>query len=517
MSQNMSKHEDSRAAIPAGAENPKMPPRPRVPVAEGSGPQRRPRRRPAGGATAREEDLFTLNNRELHAALGALTGGVSPASVMLAAIDWGWHLAMSPGKQAELMTKMARKTARLAAYLPKAAQGRDCPRCIEPLPHDDRFNDPEWMNWPYNIIHQSFLLGQQWWHNATTGVDGVTPHHEDMVNFMSRQVLDAFSPSNYPLTNPKVTRRTLESGGRNFVDGALHLNRDLSRLGRGEPPVGAESYLPGESVAVTPGQVIYRNRLVEVIQYSPTTEHVQAEPVLIVPAWIMKYYILDLSPENSLVRWLVGQGHTVFMVSWKNPDADDRDLGMDDYRELGVMAALDAVSATVPNRKIHAVGYCLGGTLLSIAAAAMARDGDDRLASITLFATETDFEEPGELGLFIDDSQVSFLEDLMWKQGYLDKWQMRSTFLFLRSNDVIWSASVKAYLLGETLPMNDLMAWSTDLTRMPYRMHSEYLRWLYLDSTLAEGNFYVDDHPVVLSDIRVPLFVVGTRTDHIAP
>jgi len=463
------------------------------------------------------DDLFTLTNRSIHAALGTLTGGVSPASLVQAVTDWGGHLAMSPGKQAELVTKMGRKTARLAAYLPSATRGCDCPRCIEPLPHDDRFNEPEWMDWPYNVIHQSFLLGQQWWHNATTGVDGVSPHHEDIVNFMSRQMLDVFSPGNYPLTNPKVARRTLETGGRNFIDGTFHLAEDLRRLAQGKPPAGAEQFRPGETVAVTPGQVIYRNRLIEVIQYSPATDRVQAEPVLIVPAWIMKHYILDLSPENSLVRWLVSQGHTVFIISWKNPDAEDRDLGMDDYLQLGVMSALDAVNAVVPQRKIQAVGYCLGGTLLSIAAAAMGRDGDDRLASVTLFATETDFEEPGELGLFIDDSQVSFLEDLMWKQGYLDKWQMRSTFMFLRSNDLIWSASVNAYLLGETLPMSDLMAWSTDATRMPYQMHSQYLRRMYLDNALAEGNFYVGEHPVALSDVRVPMFVVGTHTDHIAP
>ncbi len=516
MTQDHQDHTSSSQSPSTNATRMEFPPRSRQ-VSGSAQVLRRSHRRPAGGATTREEDLFTLTNREAHGALGMLTGGVSPASLMQAVTDWGWHLAMAPGKQAELVTKMARKSARLAQYMVSAASEQDCPRCIEPLAHDDRFDDPEWRDWPYNLIHQSFLLGQQWWHNATTGVDGVSPHHEDMVNFMSRQFLDIFAPSNYPLTNPKVARRTLERGGWNFVDGARHFAEDLRRTQHGEPPAGAEHYRPGETVAVTPGQVIYRNRLIEVIQYSPTTERVQAEPVLIVPAWIMKYYILDLSPENSLVRWLRDQGHTVFMISWKNPDSDDRDLGMDDYRELGVMAALDAVNAVVPERKIHAVGYCLGGTLLSIASAAMGRDGDDRLATVTLFASETDFEEPGELGLFIDDSQVSFLEDLMWKQGYLDKWQMRSTFMFLRSNDLVWSASVKAYLMGEALPMNDLMAWSTDATRMPYRMHSEYLRRMYLDNALAEGNFYVGDHPVVLNDIRLPMFVVGTRTDHIAP
>ncbi|WP_435099480.1 PHA/PHB synthase family protein [Arhodomonas sp. AD133] len=499
------KHPDASPGRPQ-APLPKKPPRPT-----------RRRRRAAGGRAAVREDIFTLTNRSVHASVGRMTGGVSPVSLLQAYADWAWHLALAPGKQAWLAAKMERKAARLWAYLPRALRDEECQPCIEPLSHDHRFSDDEWQRWPYNVIHQSFLLGQQWWHNATIDVDGVTPHHEDVVNFLTRQVLDIFSPANSPFTNPEVAQRTMERGGWNFVDGAFNFAEDVRREALGEPPAGAEDYRPGKRVALTPGKVIFGNRLIELIQYSPATEKVQAEPVLIIPAWIMKYYILDLSPENSLVRWLVEQGHTVFIVSWKNPDATDRDLGMDDYRRLGVMDALDAVNAVVPKRKVHAVGYCLGGTLLSIAAAAMARDGDDRLATVTLFASETDFDEPGELELFIDESQVSFLEDLMWQQGYLDKWQMRGTFVFLRSNDLVWSASVNAYLMGEKQPMFDLMAWSTDSTRLPYRMHSEYLRRLYLDNALAEGDYYVGEQPVVLSDVRVPMFVVGTRTDHIAP
>jgi polyhydroxyalkanoate synthase len=231
----------------------------------------------------------------------------------------------------------------------------------------------------------------------------------------------------------------------------------------------------------------------------------------------MKYYILDLSPDNSMVKFLVDQGHTVFMISWKNPTEEDRDLGMDDYLELGVMQALEAVRSIVPSQPAHSVGYCIGGTLLSIAAAALGRDGKDWLKSMTLFAAQTDFTEAGELMLFIDQSQISYLEDLMWDKGYLDTKQMAGAFQLLRSNDLIWSRVVHDYLMGERTPMIDLMAWNADATRMPYRMHSEYLRKLFLKNDFAEGHFYVGDKPAALTDIHIPIFTVGAERDHVAP
>ena len=456
-------------------------------------------------------------DRATHAALSRLTQGLSPSSFALAWMDWLLHLAIAPGKQLLLADKARRKMGRLLRAASMSALAPAAGPCIEPLPQDPRFQDPAWQQWPYNLIHQNFLLTQQWWHNATTGVRGVTRHHEQVVSFAARQWLDMWSPSNFLPTNPEALQAMRREGGMNLLRGARYAADDLMRAFNEDQAHEALPFVPGRDVALTPGKVVMRNELAELIQYAPATPRVHPEPVLIVPSWIMKYYILDLSPKQSLVRHLVGQGHTVFILSWRNPGAADRDLGMDDYLRLGPMAAMDALSALLPKRRVHAAGYCLGGTLMAIAAAAMARDGDARLATLSLLAAQTDFEEPGDLGLFVDDSQITYLEDMMWAQGFLDGRQMGGSFTFLNARDLLWSRVVREYLLGQRPPPFDLMSWNADVTRMPCRMHAEYLRSLYLNNELARGGYKVGGRPVALGDLSVPVFAVGTERDHVSP
>ncbi|MGC9269258.1 PHA/PHB synthase family protein [Acidiphilium sp.] len=448
-------------------------------------------------------------DRALHAAEAKFTAGLSPAGLALAMRDWAAHLANQPARRMDL----ARQAMEDWAAIGRIALGLEEAQ-TEPTDGDRRFTHPRWQDMPYRIYKEQFLRTERWWHDATTGIAGVDPAHERIVSFMARQALDAMAPTNFPAMNPEVADAARASEGQSIREGLKNLMQDTAVALRKQVDLPLK---PGRDVAVTPGSVVYRNRLIELIQYAPTTATVRPEPLLIVPAWIMKYYILDLSPQNSLVRYLTGQGYTVFMISWHNPTEADRDIGLDEYRADGVMAALDAVSAITGAAKIHAAGYCLGGTLLSIAAAAMARDGDNRLASLALFAAQTDFTEAGELQLFISEAQLAFLEDIMWRQGYLDTTQMAGAFQMLRSNDLIWSRMIRRYFIGEQEHPNDLMSWNEDATRMPYRMHAEYLRHLFLHNDLAEGRLQAGGRPVAIGDIDTPFFVVGTERDHIAP
>lgn len=457
-------------------------------------------------------------DRVAHANIAKLSGGFSPMAIAEAAFDWALHLAVSPGRQCALALSALAKQASLTetALQPFRASG-DRNAAARARPEDRRFAAEEWRQWPYSLYADGFLAAERWWEEATSEVRGASSHHLAFLNFLGRQALDTVAPSNFLATNPVALKQTLNEGGLNLLRGAMNYSADLRRLLRNERSEAAKAFKPGETVALTKGAVVARTRLAEIIQYSPTTKSVRAEPVVIAPAWIMKYYILDLRPENSLIKHLVDSGFTVFCISWRNPTSADREVGFDDYLNEGLMPAISAALTIAGAARAHLVGYCIGGTLAAIAAAAMARDHDDRVQSLTLIAAQTDFEDAGELKLFIDDSQLALLEDMMWEHGTLEANQMAGAFDLMRSNDLVWSRAIHNYLMGEPEKMDDLSAWSSDATRMPYKMHSDYLRRLYLNNDLAEGRFRLNDRLVALRDIRAPMFVIGTERDHVAP
>ena len=455
-------------------------------------------------------------DRAARAATARLNGGVSLHAFIEAWADWAHHVGQSPGRQLELFERAKRNAIELLTYAAGATK-KDTVPPFAPQSFDRRFDHSSWEKAPYNLWNQGFLAMQDWWDIATDQLRGLQPEDADRTRFMARQMLDTISPSNFPWLNPEIMEETMRSGGANLRAGAANFVHDFMQTLSQTHEAPPEGYQIGKDLACTPGQVVYRNDLFELIQYSPQTDSVQAEPVLFVPAWIMKYYILDLSPANSMVKYLVGQGFTVFMISWCNPTADQADLSLEDYRNRGVMEALNRINALVPDQKIHTVGYCLGGTILSIAAATMARDRDDRLASITLMAAQVDFAEAGELLLFLDESQVAFLEDMMWDQGYLDRPQMARAFSIIRAKDLIYSRNVRRFFLGKQDLPTDMTVWVSDTTRMPARMHSEYLRGLFLENRLTAGRFAVERKVIALKDISAPMFVIATEADHIAP
>lgn len=455
------------------------------------------------------ENFFSFIDQAFQANLAKLTLGISPAALGTAYFSWLAQLSQSPGRLAELALYPALHFSDVLKRLlneQAPAGGKDV-----------RFQSEKWQFLPWRWWAEGFLEAEKWWQQATVDVPGVSSNIERTVSFSVRQILDALSPSNFILSNPDLFLETIHTGGENLIRGTEIAIRDTLERSFGIPPIGVEHFVPGKDVAITPGRIVYRNHLIELIQYEPTTKHVLKEPLLILPAWIMKYYILDLSPHNSMVKWLVEQGHTVFTISWRNPDNKDRDLGLEDYFCLGAMAAIDTVSKLIPKTKIHLVGYCLGGTLAIITAAAMAMNEDKRLKSLTLLAAQGDFSEAGELMFFINESEIAFLENMMWEQGYLDPKQMAGSFQMLRSYDLIWSKMVNDYMHGRERGMIDLLAWNADATRMPYKMHSEYLEKLFLNNDLAHGRFLLGGRPVVPENIRLPIFAVSTEKDHIAP
>ncbi len=386
---------------------------------------------------------------------------------------------------------------------------------------DRRFKDAAWEeNAVFDFIKQSYLLTARWIQSTVRDVEGLDPKTAQKVDFYTRQFVDAMAPSNFVLTNPEVLRLTAETGGENLIRGLENLLRDLER-GRGTLQISMtdrSAFKVGENLAVTPGKVVFENALMQLIQYTPTTETVARRPLLIIPPWINKFYILDMKPANSFVRWAVEQGHTVFMISWVNPDETLAGKTFEDYMVEGPLAALDAIEAATGEREANVIGYCLGGTLLACLLSVMAERGDDRIRSATFLTTLIDFAEPGELGVFIDEEQLASLEARMARKGYLEGAHMATTFNMLRANDLIWSFVVNNYLMGrDPLPF-DLLFWNSDSTRMPPAMHSFYLRQMYQENRLREpGGIALAGVPIDVRQIKTPAFFVSTREDHIAP
>ena len=391
----------------------------------------------------------------------------------------------------------------------------------EPAPGDRRFQDAAWTESTlFDFIKQSYLLTARWLQSTVKTVDGLDDKTSRKVDFYTRQFVDAMAPSNFVLTNPEVLRTTFETGGENLVNGLKHVLEDLER-GKGRLMIkmtDMDAFKVGQNIAVTPGKVVFQNELMQLIQYEPSTATVKRRPLLIMPPWINKFYILDLRPRNSFIKWAVDQCHTVFVVSWVNPDQRLAQKGFDDYMVEGPLAALDAIEKATGEREANVIGYCLGGTLLAATLAYMKARGDDRFASATYFVALTDFAEPGELSVFIDEDQLRSLEERMSAQGYLEGSDMATTFNMLRANDLIWSFVVNNYLLGKEPFPFDLLYWNSDSTRMPAAMHSFYLRNMYQENKLVvPGGISLLNVAIDLSTITVPSFLLSTKEDHIAP
>ena len=399
--------------------------------------------------------------------------------------------------------------------------GQEAEPVAAPAPTDKRFKDEAWQENPlFDYVKQSYLLASRYLHEVAKGADGLDEHTAQKVDFYTRQYIDAMSPSNFALTNPQVLRRTMETGGENLLQGLANMLEDLER-GRGKLRIrmtDLEKFELGKNVAVTPGKVIFQNDLMQLIQYTPSTETVHQTPLLIVPPWINKFYILDLREKNSFIKWAVDQGHTVFVISWVNPDERLADKQFDDYMRDGPLAALGAIEQATGERQVKAIGYCLGGTLLAATLAWMKAKGDDRITSATFFTTMVDFSEPGELGVFIDEEQLSLMEKQMEQTGYFDGANMAEAFNLLRANDLIWSFVVNNYLMGRDPFPFDLLYWNSDSTRMPRAMHSFYLRNMYQKNLLCQpGGVTLDGVEIDLRRIDIPVYILSTREDHIAP
>ncbi|MGB5651718.1 MAG: class I poly(R)-hydroxyalkanoic acid synthase [Sedimenticolaceae bacterium] len=434
--------------------------------------------------------------------------------------EWFAAAIQDPQKLAQANLELWQSAIQLCQSSTMGLLGFEAEPVIEPNKGDRRFHHEDWAKVPiFMCIKQSYLLVSQWMRSVVADVEGLDDHTAEKVKFFTERYLDAMSPTNFAITNPAVLERIRETKGASLVHGLKNMLEDLER-GQGQLKIqmtDTSAFELGKNVAVTPGKVVYQCRMFQLIQYAPTTEKVFKRPLLVVPPWINKFYIMDLQPKNSLLRWLVEQGHTVFVISWVNPDESFSEIGFEDYLSEGVLHATDIVEQITGENEINAIGYCIGGTLLSTSLAYMKSKGDSRIKSSTYFTTMIDFSEPGELGVFIDEEQISGLETQMEKDGYLEGSSMAAAFNMMRANDLIWSFYINNYLLGNDPRPFDLLYWNSDSTRLPAKMHSWYLRNMYLENRLYKGELTVDDTPIDLTTIDIPCCFVSAVEDHIAP
>ena len=454
---------------------------------------------------------------------------LEPAVVSKAYQALWQQMLTDPERLVEAQVSLWQGYAKLWENTARRLAGEDVEPAVAPEPGDRRFKDDTWSENPlYDHIKQSYLLASKFMLSTVRETEGLDAHTARKVDFYTRQFIDALAPTNFAMTNPEVARRTVETGGENLVQGLSNMLEDLER-GQGRLRVrmtDPEKFELGENVAVTPGKVVLENDLMQLLQYAPTTQTVRKRPLFIIPPWINKYYILDLRPKNSFIKWAVDQGHTVFVISWVNPDEGLAEKRMDDYLLEGPIAALNAIGKATGESRVNAIGYCLGGTLLAATLAYLkVRDAVDPAAgqrpgieSATFFTTMVDFEEPGELGVFIDEEQLALVEESMKEKGYFDGAKMAEAFNLLRANDLIWSFVINNYLMGKDPFPFDLLYWNSDSTRMPRAMHTEYLRDMYQNNRLREpGGITLDGVPIDLASIDLPTYILSTREDHIAP
>ena len=448
-------------------------------------------------------------------------GSFDPLNIGGAFLQMTATLMTDPARLVEAQMNLWQDYMQLWQNTARRLMGDNTQPVVEPEKSDKRFKDEVWQESEvFDFIKQSYLLSARWIQGIVGGVQGLDEHTARKVDFYTRQFVDAMAPSNFVLTNPEVLRATAETGGENLLKGLNNLLDDLER-GKGKLSISMTdktAFKVGENIATTPGKVVFQNDLMQLIQYAPSTEKVYERPLLVIPPWINKYYILDLRPKNSFVRWAVEQGHTVFVVSWVNPDGHLAAKTFDDYMKEGPLAALDAIETATGETQVDVVGYCLGGTLLASTLAYMATRKDERFVSATFLASLVDFHEAGDLTVFIDEAQLQSLEQKMDQRGYLEGGEMATTFNMLRANDLIWSFVVNNYLLGKDPFPFDLLYWNADATRMPAAMHSFYLRKMYLENRLIEpGGISLARTPIDLRNIKLPVYIISTREDHIAP